>query len=168
MRYCQLLLPFPVDQFWLYIWHGIFHNHLKLLWKFQTCVCFLISYGWHRDTHTLLDMRLYQQGSSFLSNMLLINVVSCWDNEVLGMNEWMNECEAMIEWYWQVKIEVLRRKSVPVLLWLSQIRQIGMALNFHVEEPVTARHRCSLIMFCHCHFNWKLKRKIRGAHVKSF
>lgn len=96
------------------------------------------------------------------------HVVSCWDHIALMMNEWMFECEAMMEWYWQVKIEVLRRKSVPVLLWLSQIWQLGMSLNFHGERQVTAGHRCSLIMFCHCHLHWTLKRKIRNAHVKSF
>jgi len=99
----------------LFFFHPMFHNHLKLLWKFQTCVFFLISYSWHRErdthtthTHTHLDMRLYQQWSSFLSSILLKNVVSCWNHVLLVMNEWMNEWMSVKPWWndtdrWKLK-----------------------------------------------------------------
>jgi hypothetical protein len=153
MSYCQLLLLFPVGQFWLYVWHGTFHNHLKLLWKFQTCVCLLISYGWHRHTHTHTHTLRYKTVSTrkFFS-FKYVTEKFC---------QWLRSCSVSDEWVWSHDGMTMTgenwRKSVPLLLWLPKIWQIGMALNFLGERLVTAGYRHSLIMFCHSNGNLKEK-----------
>ena len=79
---------------------------------------FLLSPGdslsWHKFESTFLSIGpQFPKQCFFLSRLPVFTLLSFW----LELYENADERGAMVEWFWQVKIEVHRQKPVPELLY---------------------------------------------------